>query len=293
MRVTFDLYRDVVAIIAAERTDENTGVPRSIHGTGFVIAPNLMVTCWHCVRNVLPSGYFYAAAYQEPGGRLKLAILSNISQDINGSDLATANLTWPFSIGLRLASKEATTSEDVWTAGHPLTDLERRNNSEVWLNLAPQFLRTYVTRQIKHKYDQFPETLSYELGTAAHAGLSGAPLFRQSSSEVVGVIYGNNDIGRIVEFAHQGEETGQQIPELQRIMSHGVALHTNTLRSLAGTATARMSLAEYVERCFPKSPLSDAPLEKSQQTVRALEARSVRSICPVCQKDGKRTANPY
>jgi hypothetical protein len=285
MPLTFDLLRDVVAIVGAEQTNETTAEPRSILGTGFVIAPSVLVTCWHCVHAPLPQGQRLAAAYQAPDGRMKLSWLASVSQDTNGADLATAFLEWPFPISLRLANTEAQTSEDVWTAGHSLSDLQRLDSGEVWLNLAPQFVRTYISRQIKHRQGGLVNVLSYELATATHAGLSGSPVIRRDSTEVIGVIYGNIDFGRVVEFANKDEQTGESSTQVERIISHGLAIHTHALRSLTGTATGLVPLWQYCAKFAPKPTPPPTPHEqKVMEIVQALQGKGTRPICTACRK---------
>ena len=276
---TFDLYRDIVAIVGVENI-EGTGKPRSVHGTGFVIAPGLLLTCWHCVSAALPSGHQYAALYRDATGSSKLALLSNISRDGNGADLATANLTWPFQLGLWLATEEARTAQDVWTAGHPLTQLLQREG-DLWIELNPQYIRTYITRQFVNHYGEFGDALSYELAAASHAGLSGAPLILEASTEVVGVIYGNHDVSQIVELAHRDEVTGEQTPYVERIVSHGAAYHLSTVKSVTGAATGQMSIAEYVERS--ESP-PKAVTSRLEQIVTSAQQHGIREQCPACRK---------
>ena len=61
-------------------------------GTGFIMAPKLLITCWYCLKNVLPSDYHYGVGVKKPDGKYGLILLENIEQDRNGTDLATSNL---------------------------------------------------------------------------------------------------------------------------------------------------------------------------------------------------------
>jgi hypothetical protein len=63
--------------------------PQRFVGTGFVIAPNLLVTCWHCVKP-LPEREVYAATAPDPEDGRSAHFLQRIAQDSSGADLATA-----------------------------------------------------------------------------------------------------------------------------------------------------------------------------------------------------------
>jgi len=168
----------------------------------------------------------------------------------------------------------------VWTAGHPLTQLLRRED-ELWIEVSPQYLRTYITRQFINHYGEFGDALSYELATAAHAGLSGAPLIREDSTEVVGVIYGNRDVSQIVEFAHRDQVTGKLTPEVVRIVSHDAAYHLSTVRSVTGAATAQMTVAEYAKRSEGPPKAVSSPLE---QIAMNAQQHGIWERCPACHK---------
>ena len=104
-----------------------------------------------------------------------------------------------------------------------------------------------MTRICNHLHVRVGATRSYEMGMAAHRGLSGAPLLELRSKRVVGVVYGNNDYEQIEEFATIDPESQERRPEVRRILSYGLAHHTTTLKSLTGPATDNRPLYEYWE----------------------------------------------
>ena len=90
------------------------------------------------------------------------------------------------------------------------------------------------------------------------AGLSGAPLIKLRTHQVVGVVYGSNDVGSIDHFASVNPETGYVEPEVQRIVSFVLAHHTEVIWSLRGVATEHQPLIEYLEglkRARPARPI--------------------------------------
>jgi hypothetical protein len=76
---------------------------------------------------------------------------------------------------------------------------------------------------------------SWELSFAVPGGLSGAPLFLDGTLEVVGVVYGNNDVATIEESATV-DSSGVRSPEVQRIVSFGLAHHHSQLLPLTAAA---------------------------------------------------------
>ena len=87
----------------------------SFQGTGFLIAPNVLVTCWHNVNSRLEEDQSYALAVEGGAvGQYTVATLSNVSQDENGSDLATANVGLVPTLGLTLPLYEFPYRVSVW-----------------------------------------------------------------------------------------------------------------------------------------------------------------------------------
>lgn len=101
-------------------------------------------------------------------------------------------------------------------------------------------------RSFYYEHQTYGQTPSYELDMPTPAGLSGAPLVKTGSKEVVGVIYGSNDVATIEQEASINSESGKREPEIQRIISFGLAHYTETLKNLKGAATKGLPLQQYL-----------------------------------------------
>ena len=236
--------RDIVPIFVVDLTRPALAV--SYEGTGFIIARNLLITCWHCVSSKLEANKQYAAMIWIDSQGWKPFFLSDIEQDANGSDLASANVKLEPTMGLTLANQDAGLGAEVWTYGYPFTDVKQNLSGETDITLHPRYLQGYVMRSFNYQHPQYGRLPSYELDMPAPEGLSGAPLIRQDSKEVIGVLYGNNDVGTIDHFSRIDPVSGKQEPEIQRVVSFALAHHIRTLRNLQGTATQKLSLSEYL-----------------------------------------------
>ena len=98
--------------------------PMRFAGTGFIAAPHVFVTCWHCVSDELPEEQTYAVL-RYPDGTVHQ--LSLIVQDPSGSDLASAHVdipTWP-PFDLVVAPPDVT-GLNVGTIGYPGTHPEEQ-----------------------------------------------------------------------------------------------------------------------------------------------------------------------
>lgn len=212
-----------------------------------MMGAGLLVTCWHCVRDKAPAGSRYAAVLQEESGEVSVVPLENISRDTaSQADLATANLSWSPKPMLRLASHGVPAGTAVFAVGHAQTDVTKGPAGRLVLRFQPQFLQGYVTRDLRFSLCEYGEVPSCELDMPTPPGLSGAPLMRHGSSDVLGVVYGTNDYERIVQFAHVDKVTGSREPEVIRVVRFGLAHHTTTLGRLTGTATQGRALREYL-----------------------------------------------
>jgi hypothetical protein len=168
----------------------------------------------------------------------------DVSRDVNGTDMATARLleshpepTMPMAVAS--ATPPAPLGTEVFTFGYPLTaeTADSVTGEKQW-ELHPRYLRGYITRDFKYARPGFARpVLSYEIDMPAPEGLSGAPLIQLGTTNVLGVVYGVNEVQRIAEFATTDPATGSQIPEVLRIERFALAEHTESLRDLAGTAT--------------------------------------------------------
>jgi hypothetical protein len=128
--------------------------------------------------------------------------LLDIQQDDNGADLATARIEFESETGLSVAEVAGTLGTDVWSFGYPHTGVEPSPTPEFdkLLRPNPRYMQSYVMRRFHNDQPGFGSTLSYELDMPALQGMSGAPVIRVGTREVVGVLYGRNDVEVIEEF---------------------------------------------------------------------------------------------
>lgn len=232
----------VVPLYRAKRS--NPPVAIAYAGTAFFIAAELLVTCWHCVNEQLPDDCGYLALVMQKPWYVDW--LDNISQDTNGSDLATANLRGTPGFQFFLASDQALQGIDISTFGYPFSGLKRDQFGSTKPVLEPRLFEGYIVRTFTFDYPSIGPTLSYELSFPAPRGLSGAPIIEMYKPRVLGVVYGNNDVATTEHFA-EIDEAGKRTPEIQRLVSFGLAHHTSTLRNLSGTATGGRPLREIVK----------------------------------------------
>jgi hypothetical protein len=238
------INRDVLAIFVIKR---DSGEPIYFCGTGFVIAPSILITCAHCVNADLPQDHVYGVLIQEED-RWISKLLVNIEKDPSGCDLATANVDLAPSIPWILPQNDLLYGEDVFTFGYPLLDKKRLDSGMIQFQVSGRYLQGYVTRPFYFDLLKDQRIKSYELDMPAPAGISGAPLIGIRSHKIYGVIYGANDVGTVAELSYLDEETGQLVPEKQRILSFGLAHHTDSLRHLRGSATRGLSLSEFMSK---------------------------------------------
>lgn len=246
-----DLTKGIVPIFVV--APGNPARLLEFRGTGFIIANGLLVTCWHVVQPDLSNGQRYGAAINE-GTHRSVFFLYNVQQDVNGTDLATANVHFDASIGLALAKEDVRLGGIVWTYGYPFTDVRSLPEGDLHFQLNPRFMRGDVMRGFYYEPKGYGRVNSYELSIPAPQGLSGAPLLKEGTLEVLGTVYGNNDVATIEQFGRIDPATGKREPEIQRIVSFGLSHHLDTLKALRGAATHNVALGEYL-RLGLKSPI--------------------------------------
>jgi hypothetical protein len=204
-------------------------------GTGFTFGEGTFVSCWHCVSDPVENDEVYCAAIRTAGigsqAYDKVSELAYLGQDTNGSDLALARVDYSIDPVLALAEEPAAWGEDVVASGYPLpVNTRDPDTRQAKVDMNAMLLRGYVTRL---RIDDRPGVLpvrAYELGMMARPGASGSPLFRPHPLEVVGVVYGEQDVqmggGRPVTFAY--------------------AHHLSTLREARAAATQGNPLHEFL-----------------------------------------------
>ncbi len=222
----------------------------SYEGTGFLIAPNLFITCWHCVRKTLEENQTYAVNREQ---KAELFPLFNIQQDNNNTDLATANVAMLQEAELVLGEKDVYEGTDVHSFGYPLMDFELNEETGERLPAIDfRLLKGYVTRNFWRDDPNFGRGYAYELDMPTPEGLSGSPLFKAGSREVLGVVFGYNDVALIEYLGQFDHETGKREPDIQKIYHFGLAHNTETLRNLTTDATRSLPLHKYLEEDFSK-----------------------------------------
>jgi hypothetical protein len=250
----YDIRSDVLPIVVAKR--EGYPTPKGFKGTGFLLGKHVFVTCHHCVAEPVGKADTYAVALpieyapqlrnDVPDAKYFISPLRDIEQDPTGLDLATARVGRD-PVGLRLAEEGVRTmGEDVSTYGYPLTeDLPHPEEGRA-ITLNGRYLKGYSTCTYLNDVPGYRPTPTEELNMPAPRGLSGAPLIRMDSLEVIGVVYGTKDTGTVEEFSRVDEATGERRPELQRITTFAVAHMFDSLYNLSGRATEGMPLGEYL-----------------------------------------------
>lgn len=214
-------------------------------GTGFHAGKGVFITCWHCVREELKADQFYGVLVRVNGGYTARS-LAVIEQDPTGKDLATARIfPGPPNVSPTFTSMSARELEDVCAFGYPFSGLSPEEPEVGRVpRIYPRSLKGYVVRRFHHDQPGFGVAHSYELDMPTPEGLSGAPLM-SLAWEVLGVVYGTNETTRIAEWANVDEE-GNRIPEVQRIVSFGLAHHADSLMNLSGEATHGRTLREFL-----------------------------------------------
>ena len=231
------LDRDILPVITCSGFGTSEPLTLwSFEGTGFLLEKNIFVTCWHFVRTPLREGREYAVVVETDEGNTAW-MLSDISKDANGTDLATVRVPLEPNLGLVLAHEPVLMGADVWTFGYPLTrgpyplseeDPARGKRIE----LEGRYLRGYVTRTVKYEDPHFGETPCYELDMPAPAGLSGAPIVERGSKRVIGVVFKEHYRGDSEEYSRT---------------TFALAHYTETLLNLRGSATLGLTLPEYLD----------------------------------------------
>ncbi len=254
----YDIRKDVLPIVVVSRVSGRV-VPTvgGFRGTGFLVGRGLFVTCHHCVAEPLPeedtygvlTPIEYAPELQQeaPDAAFSVADLGAIEQDRSGLDLA---IGWVGRdpVGIRLADEEVRLmGEDVRTFGYPLTeDLPHPEGPGRSLTLNGRVLKGYITTNYSNDVPGYRPALTDELDMPAPRGLSGAPVIRTVSREVVGMVYGTRDTGTVEEQSRVDEETGVRTPELQRLTTFAVSHMLSSLLQLRGGNTDDRPLGEYL-----------------------------------------------
>ncbi len=249
----YDLRRDIHPIVVVRR--EGYPTPQGFKGTGFLVGKGVFVTCHHCVSAPLSEKDTYAAVLpikfrpellnDAPDAEYFVSTLYEVEQDPTGLDLATARISLDPAL-LHLADGGLLLGEDVSTYGYPLTEDLPHPEEGRRITINGRYLEGYRTTAYDNDVPGYRSTPSYELDMPAPRGLSGAPVIRRGTSEVVGVVYGTKDTGTVEELSRVDPDTGEHTPELQRVTTFAVAHWFDSLYNLSGRATGGIPLGEYL-----------------------------------------------
>jgi hypothetical protein len=237
------IENDVVPIFVVMKPDALT--PALFRGTGFLIAPHILVTCWHCISASLESGQQYAAVVEEQGA-YSAHFLLNMEQHPLGLDLAIAEVDLAPRLGLRLSPGKLSPGDEVMTYGYPLTDRLLTDSEHFRFHLNARFLYGYVTRSYYYNHPGFVRTNSYELDMPLPHSLRGAPVIKLGTRDVAGVFFDSMDIPRTETLPGVAGEAKPKQPRSERVASFGLAHCTDSLWSLRGTLTEGRPLNEYL-----------------------------------------------
>lgn len=264
-----DLAQDIFPIFLAAVRPEPRIV--SFQGTGFLLGPKLLVTCWHVVDCEISESQALVIAHQRDGtNAYRLEPLLDIAQDMNGRDLAIARVMLEPKCRLEIAEQGAPMGTDVFSFGYPLTE-KRLSGADIRFRLHPRYLQGYVVRSFMHELTHFGPTPAYEVDIPAPAGLSGAPLIKRGSREVLGVVYGTHDVSRTEEVASIDPETGAKHPEVQRIVSFCVAHLTSSVLGLSHPKWEGKQLRDFIVK--PDTPASNDGTDGPSNDMAGDEAR--------------------
>ena len=140
-------------------------------------------------------------------------------------------------------------SKDIWSYGYPLTDVtEQPELGRKRFRPNPRWMQSYILRDFDFAQPGFGDTPSYELNMPSLAGMSGAPIVKAGSREVIGVLYGRNDAEQMEEFGTRDPATKERLtPDIVRMTYFALAHYTDTLRNLRGAATQGQPLADFLK----------------------------------------------
>jgi hypothetical protein len=118
-----DVARDIYPIFEVDPNPDGKG-PMAVgfRGTGFLLAPNLFMTCWHCLESPVADGNQLALVGSLPEAKFRASPLGEIGRDENGLDLATARVAATPSLPFSFPDRPPDYGADVAAFGYPLTE---------------------------------------------------------------------------------------------------------------------------------------------------------------------------
>ena len=163
-------------------------------GTAFTFGEGTVVTCWHCVERPISHDETYGVAVRRSGitAQYEFCSIDELGRDENGADLALGRIDWTPGRALTLATDSVQWGERVEIYGYPASTVVPDQTFDRYksVTFSPMFLRGYVT-QVVPNMDGRP---AMNLDMLSPRGLSGAPVLREGSREIVGVVVGDRTI---------------------------------------------------------------------------------------------------
>lgn len=229
-----EISRSILPIVTVIESNEVKTV--SYRGTGFIIAPNTLVTSWSLVAENLGDERKYAVLVKTDSG-YTTHFLTDIEQHPDGLDLAVAKVNIGASHFLRVYGKEALPGDEVITYGYSLYP-EVNNSKKIAPSLlSRRFLRGSITRVSYYNKPGFIKTYAYEVDIPMLYGFYGAPLILPNSNEVAGVIFGTIEISKAEELSRDERVMVNMFEKGKAKITLGLAHHTDSLRSLLNITT--------------------------------------------------------
>jgi hypothetical protein len=85
----------------------------------------------------------------------------------------------------------------VWVLGYPFEDVKRSDHGQMDITPHPRYLQGYVMRQFDFHWEHggldFGPDATLELDLPAPKGVSGSPLLRLDSREIIGMVFGERE----------------------------------------------------------------------------------------------------
>ena len=269
MSADFHARRDVFPIFVIGRSSILT--PASFRGTGFLIAPNVLVTCWHCICQPLEVGQRYAVLAEEGGGYATYPLLS-VEQHPRGMDIAMANVDLIPRHGFTLSTEGLSPGDEITTYEYHFADKVPAEGEDVRAQITARFLRGYVTRSFSYDCPGFTHTPSYELDMPVLHELYGSPVIRPGTKEVAGVTFASLKMPRVEQFPADGRkiEEGQAKPAqtVTFVLAHDIS----SLWSLRGAVTHGKPLKEIALKKEPEQKLQQPSLKFDDEEIRPRRA---------------------
>ena len=232
---------DILPIVVL---DEAAQRPVAVCGTGFLIADDLLVTAWHCVRDKLKPGHRYVVCRKRGPDVYDPYPLDDIVQHTAGRDLALGRVPLAAKERFKLFLEPVKPGMHVWTSGYPATQVRRDSEGKEVLVLGPRYLEGYVTRTFIYPEGLGGPAPAHELDMQVPGGLSGAPLFFQGTDAILGVLFHAHEVETVEVFRSVDPATGNRQPEIVKVIYFGLAYPIDTVLELSGPASNGRALRE-------------------------------------------------